>query len=50
MDVLSTLLAAACHDFKHNGYNNTYHINDLSEYAIKYNGKHKPKNYTHLNH
>jgi len=35
---MSTLIAAACHDFKHDGYNNTYHINTLDDIAINYNG------------
>lgn len=31
------LLSAMCHDFKHNGYNNMFHINDKSPIAITYN-------------
>jgi len=38
MDILATLLAAACHDFKHNGFNNMFHINAFSEIALNYNG------------
>jgi hypothetical protein len=37
-DVLGTLLAAACHDFKHNGFNNNYHMNFRSKIATRYNG------------
>lgn len=37
VDVSAVLLAAICHDFKHNGYNNLYHINDKSPIAIAYN-------------
>jgi hypothetical protein len=38
VDVVAVLLAAACHDFKHNGYNNTYHINFKTPIAVRYNG------------
>jgi hypothetical protein len=37
VDVSAVLLAAICHDFKHNGYNNLFHINDKSPIAITYN-------------
>jgi len=36
--VLGTLVAAACHDFKHNGFTNFFHINISSDIAIGYNG------------
>lgn len=30
-------MAAICHDYKHNGYNNLFHINNKSYIAITYN-------------
>jgi len=39
LDIIATLVAAICHDFKHNGLNNMYHMNISSEIAITYNGK-----------
>lgn len=37
--MMAILLAAICHDFKHNGFTNTYHINSKSDIALTYNGK-----------
>jgi hypothetical protein len=31
-------LSSACHDFKHNGFNNNYHVNFKTPIAIRYNG------------
>jgi hypothetical protein len=36
LDILSTLVAAACHDFGHDGFNNVYHVNTISDRAITY--------------
>jgi hypothetical protein len=36
LDVLSTLVAAACHDYNHDGYKNEYHVNVISDRAIRY--------------
>jgi len=41
LDILAALLAAACHDFKHPGFNNIYLVNTKSPLAIRYNGKTK---------
>lgn len=38
LDVFSLLLGAACHDYKHPGLNNPYHLNSLSEIALDFNG------------
>lgn len=38
LDVFSTLIAALCHDYKHNGYNNFFHMNSLSDIALDFNG------------
>ena len=37
LDILSTLLAAVCHDLGHDGYTNGYHINRLTKRAIDSN-------------
>ncbi|CDW73305.1 iesterase family member [Stylonychia lemnae] len=37
LDEFSFIIACACHDYKHDGFNNQYHINSLSERAIRYN-------------
>jgi hypothetical protein len=37
IDIMSFLVAAICHDFGHDGFNNGFHINSLSERAIRYN-------------
>lgn len=34
LDVFSTVVAAACHDFGHDGYTNMYHVNSVSDRAI----------------
>ncbi len=39
LDVIATLIAATCHDFRHNGFNNLYHMNIQSDIAIIYNGR-----------
>lgn len=39
LDVFSTLIAALCHDFRHNGFNNFFHMNALTDIAIEFNGK-----------
>jgi len=37
VDKLSAIVAAAMHDFKHNGRNNTFHKTTLSDLAIQFN-------------
>lgn len=38
LDIFSILIAAFCHDYKHTGQNNLYHINTKSKIATRYNG------------
>lgn len=38
IDTFSTLLSALCHDFKHPGKNNMYHMNVRTDLALTYNG------------
>lgn len=37
IDVLAFLIAGMCHDLGHDGFTNGYHVNTLSERAIRYN-------------
>jgi len=37
IDILSFLVAGACHDFAHDGFNNAFHVNAMTERAIRYN-------------
>lgn len=37
IDIFSIFVAATCHDFKHNGFNNSYHINAQTDIAVMYN-------------
>jgi hypothetical protein len=37
LDTLSVLIASLCHDFAHDGLNNAYHVNAISDRAIRYN-------------
>lgn len=36
LDFLSMLIAAACHDFDHDGMTNTYHVNSMTNRALRY--------------
>lgn len=33
------LIAAMCHDVEHDGFTNTYHVNAITERAIRYHDK-----------
>ncbi len=37
LDIFAMLIGALCHDYKHPGTNNLFHINTQSKYAIRYN-------------
>ena len=37
LDILSIMTSSVCHDFAHDGMNNAYHVNAISERAIRYN-------------
>ena len=34
IDVLSFLIAGACHDIGHDGFTNSYHVNSISKRAV----------------
>jgi len=37
IDIMSFLVGAICHDLGHDGFTNGYHINALTDRAIRYN-------------
>lgn len=37
--MVSTITAAACHDFAHDGFNNAYHVNFMTDRALRYHDK-----------
>lgn len=39
LDTFAALIAALCHDYKHTGQNNLFHINSRSKISQRYNGK-----------
>lgn len=39
LDSFAMYIGAFCHDLKHTGQNNMYHINSRSKIATRYNGK-----------
>ena len=39
LDLVSAITAAACHDFDHDGFNNTFHVNFLTERTLRYHDK-----------
>ena len=45
LDLLSIMTSAVCHDFGHDGLNNAYHCNALTERAIRYNDQAVQENF-----
>lgn len=39
LDMVSAITAAACHDYDHDGYTNTYHVNFMTDRALRYHDK-----------
>ena len=39
LDQISAIIAGACHDFEHDGYNNSYHVNFMTHRAVRYHDK-----------
>jgi hypothetical protein len=37
IDIMSFLVSAICHDFGHDGYTNGFHVNSVTDRAIRYN-------------
>jgi alkylhydroperoxidase family enzyme len=45
VDVLSLLVAGLCHDLGHDGLTNGYHVNAMSERAVRYSDVSVQENY-----
>lgn len=45
LDVLSAVIASVCHDYDHDGLNNAYHVNAISDRAVRYSDKAVQENY-----
>ena len=45
LDVVSLIIASACHDYDHDGMNNAYHVNSMSMRAIRYHDEAVQENY-----
>ena len=39
LDLVSAVTAAACHDYDHDGFNNGYHVNFMTNRALRYHDK-----------
>jgi hypothetical protein len=39
LDLLSAVIASVCHDYDHDGLNNAYHVNAISERAVRYSDR-----------
>lgn len=37
--MITAITASACHDFDHDGYNNAYHVNFMTNRALRYHDK-----------
>ena len=45
MDFITMLIAAACHDYDHDGFNNAYHVNSMTHRAVRYHDEAVQENY-----
>ena len=45
LDALSVCISAICHDFDHDGFNNAYHVNKISDRAIRYSDQSVQEHY-----
>ena len=45
LDLLSVIVSAVCHDYGHDGLNNAYHVNSISERAIRYSDQSVQENF-----
>ena len=45
MDLISLVISAICHDYGHDGMNNAYHVNTISERAIRYSDQSVQENF-----
>lgn len=45
IDTVALIIAAACHDFGHDGFNNAYHVNANTNRSIRYRDESVQENY-----
>lgn len=45
LDTLSLCVSALCHDYGHDGFTNAYHVNSISERAIRYSDQSVQENF-----
>jgi hypothetical protein len=45
MDLFCALIAAVCHDYDHDGFNNAFHVNIMSARALRYHDESVQENY-----
>ena len=45
LDALALCMSAICHDFGHDGFTNAYHVNKISERAIRYSDQSVQENF-----
>lgn len=45
LDTLSVVMAAICHDYGHDGFTNAYHVNLVSDRAIRYSDQSVQENF-----
>ena len=44
-DIVCSIIAATCHDFDHDGFNNAFHVNSMSKRALRYHDESVQENY-----
>ena len=45
LDMITFIIAAACHDYMHDGFNNSYHVNRMTDRAIDYHDESVQENF-----
>ena len=45
LDLISIVISAVCHDYGHDGMNNAYHVNTISDRAIRYSDQSVQENF-----
>ena len=45
LDQLAVFISAVCHDYGHDGFTNAYHVNSISERAVRYSDQSVQENF-----
>ena len=45
LDMVAAIIAATCHDYDHDGFNNAYHVNKMTMRALRYHDESVQENY-----